>query len=209
MSTLFAYNRWSAHYDSTPNKTRDLEARAQQDLLGDRTFERALEWGCGTGKNTQWLAAHSKSVVALDFSEQMLQRARKKVSSEYVEFLQGDLDKPWPPFSDRFDLITFSLVLEHIENLEPVFARAAECLKPGGLVYMGELHPFKQYAGSKAGLEIEFESITPVCFVHHFSEYIKVAEEAGLRLLRLNEYYDECHSQTIPRILGIIFGRNN
>ena len=49
-----------------------------------------------------------------------------------------------------FDLVTFSLVLEHIEDLEPVLAKAANCMHSGATLYNGELHPYKQYAGSKA-----------------------------------------------------------
>jgi len=63
------------------------------------------------------------------------------------------MNENWDFTSETFDLIVCSLVLEHIENIEIIIKRISEHLKIESVVYIGELHPFKQYAGTKAKFE--------------------------------------------------------
>jgi len=53
MDVRNAYNIWAGQYDTNKNRTRDLEAVSLQQTLSDIQFDRCLEIGCGTGKNTQ------------------------------------------------------------------------------------------------------------------------------------------------------------
>jgi SAM-dependent methyltransferase len=55
-----------------------------------------LELGCGTGKNTGWLAEHARTVVGLDFSAGMLARARERVRAANVRFARHDVRQRWP-----------------------------------------------------------------------------------------------------------------
>jgi len=148
-TTQKLYDEWSATYDTVANPTRDLEKRACESLLGQHSFERVLELGGGTGKNTAWLAERSREVVSVDLSSEMQAVARKKVTAANVEFRIGDVTVAWN-FGNVFDLITCSLILEHVEDLRHIFSEAARVLIPGGRFYVCELHPFKQYKGSKA-----------------------------------------------------------
>ncbi|MCG6915215.1 class I SAM-dependent methyltransferase, partial [bacterium BMS3Abin03] len=150
MDTRKAYDDWSKQYDSNINKTRDLEAKALREILSEVDFNSCLEIGCGTGKNTEWLVTKAKRITAVDLSKEMLSKAREKINSDKVQFLQIDITKSWVFTKEKFDLVTFSLVLEHIENLDHIFNEAAKVLIPGGYIYIGELHPFKQYTGTKA-----------------------------------------------------------
>jgi len=56
MQTQRGYTIWAQTYDAVENKTRDLEQLAQQQLLKKHSWKTCLELGCGTGKNTNWLA---------------------------------------------------------------------------------------------------------------------------------------------------------
>ena len=135
MNTEQAYDRWAAQYDTNFNRTRDLEAFALRETVGKITADRCLEIGCGTGKNTEWLATHCAHVTAVDFSTEMLARAKEKVTSEHVRFHQTDIQQPWTFVDGLYDLVTFSLVLEHIADLDPVMLEVAHVLKPSGHVY--------------------------------------------------------------------------
>lgn len=205
MQTRDAYNQWAAQYDSNQNKTRDLEGISLRTVLASIPFAHCLEIGCGTGKNTVWLAQQAVRVTAVDFSEEMLAKAKEKITSSNVAFLQADITLPWQLESNRFDLVSFSLVLEHIEDLEPVFREATRVLQPGGSLYLGELHPFKQYTGSKARYETETGTQVLTCFTHHVSDYIQAAEQQGLQLSSLQEFFDENDRNSFPRILAIRF----
>ncbi len=205
MDTQQAYNLWASQYDNNQNKTRDLEGEALKQTLSSFYFGNVLEIGCGTGKNTEWLITKAKHVTAVDLSEEMLARAKVKVNSEQVEFIQADINQTWMFANQTFDLATCSLVLEHIENLEAVFQKVFAVLKPNGYCYVGELHPFKQYLGTKARFDTEAGRQIVDCYTHNISDFVKSAEAAGLALATLNEHFDDNSQAAIPRILTMVF----
>ena len=206
VDTRQAYNNWSEQYESNLNRTRDLEAIACRELLASIAPKHALEIGCGTGKNTLWLAGRAEKLTAVDLSEEMLARAREKMkSAANVEFIQGDITRTWPFLHASFDLVSFSLVLEHLESLEAVFENAASALLPGGYLYLGELPPFKQYSGSKARYETAEGVQVLTCFTHHLSDFTEAGRRHGLRPLIIREYFDENNRESLPRILALLF----
>lgn len=204
MNVSNAYNQWSSTYDSMVNRTRDMEGEAIRKMLSGLSVNTVLEWGCGTGKNTGFLASLGSSMTAIDFSEEMLQQAIKRHAGTGIEFRQGNIMAEWDVQNNHFDLISSSLILEHIEDLKPVFQKAARALKPGGYCYIGELHPYKQYNGTKARFENTDGTTTIVtCFNHHVSEFINAAKLAGLSLKAMEEWFDD-GSET-PRIIAFLF----
>jgi ubiquinone/menaquinone biosynthesis C-methylase UbiE len=204
MDTREAYNVWSLQYDTNENKTRDLEAQALRSTLANLSFYSCLEIGCGTGKNTEWLLTKARQITAVDLSEGMLLKAKEKINNNKVEFLQADITNAWNFTNQLYDLITFSLVLEHIENLDPIFNEVAQSLHPGGYVYIGELHPFKQYVGSKARFNTENGQQVLQCYNHNISDFIQTAKKHGLVLVEVNEHFDNNNRTEIPRILTIL-----
>lgn len=133
----------------------------------------------------------------------MLAKAKAKVKSDRVRFLQADINQPWIFGEGHFDLVTFSLVLEHIENLDPIFKEAAMTLKSGGHIYIGELHPFKQYTGSKARFDTALGQQVVHCFTHHLSDFTGLGQKHGLTLVAVNEYFDS-DREGVPRILVVV-----
>ena len=200
-----AYNRWSEIYDSNQNKTRDLEAFALRRILSGFKCSKILEIGCGTGKNTEWLINRCEMLVAVDFSEKMLQKAKEKLSQQKIQFAQADITKNWIFSNQTFQLITASLVLEHIEDLSHIFQQAYEKLEPNGFFYMGELHPFKQYQGSKAKFESRNGMQVLECFTHHISEFIIIALQNKFSVYHIEEFFDDENLNEAPRILSIVF----
>jgi ubiquinone/menaquinone biosynthesis C-methylase UbiE len=205
MNVRQAYNVWASQYDTNDNKTRDLEAKSLREILHAINVDRCLEIGCGTGKNTQWLVEKAKHVTAVDLSEEMLAKAKARINSDRVTFRQADLATEWVFAEGLYNLVVFSLVLEHIEHLEPVFEKVAHVLQPGGYMYIGELHPFKQYSGSKARFDTEAGTHIVSCFNHNVSDFIQAARNHGLTVINLNEYFDQDDRTSIPRILTILF----
>lgn len=204
MNVREAYNDWSAQYDTNENKTRDLEGVALREILADLSFGRVLEIGCGTGKNTAWLEARAKEVAAVDFSENMLAKAQSKITSDKVHFIQADVLGVWNFAEGRYDLVTFSLVLEHIEDLDVIFEKVAAVTHRGSYVYVGEFHPFKQYSGSKARFETKAGTEVLTCFDHHVSDFLDAAFRSNFELITLNEHFDNKDRTTLPRILSIL-----
>ncbi|WP_133576949.1 class I SAM-dependent DNA methyltransferase [Pedobacter metabolipauper] len=204
LNTKQAYNLWAAQYDTNANKTRDLEGMALKLSLASISFNNVLEIGCGTGKNTEWLIEKAVQITAVDLSDQMLARAKDKIGSNKVQFKQADITGRWKFRDGLYDLVTFSLILEHIENLDYVFNQASRSLSPGGYVYIGELHPFKQYNGTKARFDTDEGSQIVDCFNHNVSDFIHAGKKHGLSLVNLDEYFDDNDRSQIPRILTIL-----
>ncbi len=208
MSIQKAYNNWAASYDTIINKTRDLEAIAIKHILKNINSTSVLEIGCGTGKNTAWLATQTPLLIAADFSVEMLAKAKEKINLPHVSFVQMDITKPWHFAQNSFSLVTTSLVLEHIADLTFVFAEAYKVLQPNGFFYIGELHPFKQYRGSKARFETENGTFVLECFTHHISNFFSAAQSMGFSCHQLNEWFDDDDKNNTPRILTMLFKKN-
>ena len=205
MSTQKLYDQWSATYDDVDNKTRDLEKRACENVLSDIAFANVLELGGGTGKNTSWIAGRAERVMSIDFSNEMQAVARAKVQNENVEFRIADVREPWSSVGLVPDLITCSLILEHVENLNFIFEQACGTLTSGGHFYICELHPFKQYEGSKARFETEAGVQVTECFQHHVTDYTNAALANGFSIQRIDEWFDEDDRTNIPRLISFVF----
>jgi ubiquinone/menaquinone biosynthesis C-methylase UbiE len=204
MDVKNAYKNWADQYDTNQNKTRDLEAIALKETLVDFQFDNCLEIGCGTGKNTSWLLTKVKHITAIDLSMEMLARAKEKINANHVDFIQSDITKEWNFSNKPFDLVTYSLVLEHIENLNDIFCKTASAIIPNGYVYIGELHPFKQYTGTKARFDSEEGQQIVNCFNHNISDFIQSALQNNFEIVNINEHFDNNDRSIIPRILTIL-----
>ncbi len=208
MNVKEAYKDWSIKYDTNENKTRDLEGVALRSILSTINFNTVLEFGCGTGKNTIWLKENAQKIIAADFSEEMIAKAKEKIQAPHVTFTIADINKPWDFSHQKFDLVSFSLVLEHIENLEPVFEKINQTTNEKAFVYIGELHPFKQYTGSKARFMTEAGEQVVTCFTHNISAFIAAAKKNDFKLFLLEEWFDNNDKTQIPRILTLLFQKN-
>ncbi|MEP7001827.1 MAG: class I SAM-dependent methyltransferase, partial [bacterium] len=91
-----AYDRWAAQYDDNHNLTRDLDAVVVRRAPLHVSGRDVLELGCGTGKNTIWLASKARALVAMDFSSGMLDAARRRAQAANTRFVQHDVRETWP-----------------------------------------------------------------------------------------------------------------
>lgn len=205
MNVQSAYKAWSEVYDTNENKTRDLEGVSVIETLSNIHFENCLEIGCGTGKNTVWLASKAQQVTAVDLTAEMVEKAKLKVQSPNVNFVIADILEAWNFAPHPYDLATFSLVLEHIENLVPIFEKLKTAIKDNGYVYISELHPFKQYAGSKARFDLGNGEQFLDCFIHHVSDFTHIASMHGFKIVIIKEYFDDNDKSNIPRLLTLLF----
>jgi demethylmenaquinone methyltransferase/2-methoxy-6-polyprenyl-1,4-benzoquinol methylase len=108
--------------------------------------DRVLDACCGTGDLALEAQRQGGQVVGLDFSERMLERARRK--SGTIEWLQGDLLAL--PFADgSFDAATVGFGVRNVADLELGVRELRRVLRPGGRVAVleitqprGRLKPF-------------------------------------------------------------------
>ncbi len=205
MNVRDAYTNWSTTYDSDRNLTRDLDAIVTREILEPVPCQTILEMGCGTGKNTVFLASRAERVIALDFSEGMLAQARSKVTMQRVAFAIADFTAPLPLRADAVDLVTCNLVLEHIANLDAVFDQVQRVLKRGGHFLICELHPFRQYQGTVAKFARAQDTIEIPAFVHHLSDFTNAALTQNLTMLHLQEWWHQADANKPPRLVSFLW----
>jgi demethylmenaquinone methyltransferase/2-methoxy-6-polyprenyl-1,4-benzoquinol methylase len=101
-----------------------------------RPGDRVLDAACGTGDLALEAARRGARVTGLDFSERMLDRARRK--STAVEWVRGDVLAL--PFEDgAFDVVTIGFGVRNVSDLEAGLRELARVLRPGGRIAVLEL----------------------------------------------------------------------
>ena len=98
--------------------------------------DRVLDACCGTGDLAVEAERHGGRVVGLDFSERMLERARRK--SGAIEWVQGDaLALPFD--TGGFDAATVGFGVRNLAVLEGGHRELARVLRPGGKLAILEI----------------------------------------------------------------------
>jgi demethylmenaquinone methyltransferase/2-methoxy-6-polyprenyl-1,4-benzoquinol methylase len=94
-----------------------------------RPGDRVLDACCGTGDLAVAARRAGGDVTGLDFSERMLERARRKAPD--IRWVAGDLLAL--PFEDSsFDAATVGFGVRNVEDLEAGLRELARVLRPGG-----------------------------------------------------------------------------
>jgi len=98
--------------------------------------DRVLDGACGTGDLAIIAAKAGAAVTGLDFSERMLDRARRK--SQDVVWVRGDLLAL--PFSDEsFDAATVGFGVRNVADLPAAIAELRRVLRPEGRLAILEI----------------------------------------------------------------------
>ncbi|WP_421378470.1 class I SAM-dependent methyltransferase [Bacillus salacetis] len=132
----FIYKIWSPFYDLFFNRGLFLSARkkvfAEIDLPEG---SRVLFVGTGTGADIEFFDDRTLEITAIDYSSDMLQKARDKFRDSNVEFLQMDAqDLDFPHGS--FDFIVCSLVLSVVPNPLACLQETHRVLRNGGTIFV-------------------------------------------------------------------------
>jgi malonyl-CoA O-methyltransferase len=184
------YDRWAAVYDHDGNPLTALDDRVVPPLLGDVRGLSVLELACGTGRHTIRLADAGARVTAVDFSRGMLAEAKKRLGTREVVLVEADLVQPLPFPDAAFDRVLCCLALEHLRDLDPLFAEVRRVLRDGGAFVCSDMHPAMRLRGNQAnfddpkdGTEVRLEG-----WEHPVSSYVMAAIGAGLRIDRVEEH---------------------
>ena len=147
---------------------------------GIRAGQSVLELGCGTGSVTKLLLTTGAEVTAVDGSEHMLARARRRAPN--ATFVRSTLESFEP--HGAFDVVLFAFVLHELPGaLRPqVIRAAARALKPGGRIAILD-HAVPRGRGFAHGwrkILMHFEPPSVVDCIEH--GYARELEAEGLRV---------------------------
>ncbi len=150
---------------------------------------RALDLGCGTGTNSIYLAQHSLSVVAVDFSPKAIAIARDKArrAGVAIEFHVADvtrLDFLREPFDYVLDLGCFHAIDE--TGRARYAEQLARLTRPGSVFMLYAFSPRPADAPSH-GVQLRSAGVTPEqaqqTFASHFiAERIERGADRGARV---------------------------
>jgi len=121
------------------------ERPATISLLPDVKGKKVLDAGCAAGWYTKWLLEKGASVIAVDFSPNMIEMTKKRVGNK-AEILRADLNEPLNFIEDEsIDVVLSSLVLHYIKNWDVVMSEFNRILKKGGQLIFSVHHPFMDF----------------------------------------------------------------
>lgn len=134
-SVKTSYARWAPVYDKTFGQATKAGRKHAVDYINSRPGN-VLEVGVGTGLSLPHYHP-ALSVTGIDFSGEMLEKARKRVDESKLDHVKElrqmdarDLDFP----DNHFDTVTAMHIVSVVPEPERVMSEIARVCKPGGKV---------------------------------------------------------------------------
>lgn len=120
-----------------------------KEMLPEFKDKRVLDLGCGYGWHCMYAEQQgAKYVLGIDQSEKMINEARRRNSSDNIEYHIADIEKyEYPPAS--FDIVISSLALHYIKDLTPVFGKISRTLVRKGIFVFTIEHPIFTAQGTQ------------------------------------------------------------
>ena len=187
---------------------RVLVAPAQMRLLALTLGERVLEVACGNGQFAREMARTGAIVVASDFSEKFVERARRHTDAEGIENVEfhvadaTDEAQLRALSAEPFDAAVCTMAMMDMAELAPMLCAIRSVLRPGGRFVFSVTHPCFQNEGARMFVERE-DRDGEVVTVHglRISKYLTPEAHRGLGIIGQPEphYYFE-------RPLSVLFG---
>ncbi|MEX2218255.1 MAG: class I SAM-dependent methyltransferase [Phycisphaerales bacterium] len=203
--TREGYDLWASCYDGDANPLVILEEGHVMAALGEPggvAGLRVADVGCGTGRHAARLARAGARVTAVDFSMEMLARAREKPGAEGVRFVEHDLRRPLPLGDASFDRVLCCLVLDHIADLGLLFGELGRICTCDGFVLVTVMHPAMMLKGVQARFTAPGspEKVRVESVANQISDYVMAAVRAGLTIEAMREHAaDDALAHRAPR----------
>jgi ubiquinone/menaquinone biosynthesis C-methylase UbiE len=128
------------------------EAARVIDVLGLPSGSRVLDVPCGQGRHAHLLAEAGFDVDGLDYSPDLLRRARKRGTGKQLRYTRGDMRALPARWTSRFDAVinlftSFGFFVDPSDDRR-VLGEFARVLKPGGVLLW--------HGGSRDGVMARF-----------------------------------------------------
>jgi len=129
-----SFDRTAADYDRLGDLSENDGIRSWLVNVLPPAGGRALDLGCGAGRDAVLLAERFAHVDAIDLSLPMIEIARAKRSRPNVAYRQADLLEATG--SGEYDLVLSVMTLHHVPDLRAALAHIKGLLAPGGRIVL-------------------------------------------------------------------------
>jgi SAM-dependent methyltransferase len=185
-----AYALWADGYPPSPhNPLMRAEQAVMAPIIHAMSPQRALDAGTGSGRYLELLAATgARLVIGVDLSLAMLTaRPRSAERAPGAARVCGDVRRL--PFADAsFDLISSSLMVGDVEDLDGWVSEAARVLAPGGHLVYSDFHPSWATRRWRRTFETgDGRSFEVAYFPHTLAEHVTVLEGRSLDIRAVRE----------------------
>lgn len=162
--------------------------RTLKKILSKHKKLKILDYGCGVGTISLYLASLGHDVIGLDVSKNAIKMARASAKSLKIKnakfFILNKLD--CNKMKKAFDLVLMIEVIEHVPNDKKVMKEVSNYLKKNG--YLILTTPSIEAPLYKLGLLKSFDNR-----VGHIRRYtqlnlIQLIEEAGIKTIKLSTH---------------------
>ena len=161
-------------------KDSELCKRIYEKLNGVGTI---LDVGCDAGNLVTCLAKKTKKkVVGLDVSPDGFNKAKRKAKrggvSSMISCVRGDAHKISNIFDERFDAVTLTYTLHHLNKPELALKEIWKIIKPKGMILIADL--ILEKGKEKKG-----------CYQYTSKELYKMVKNAGYKKLSAEQIEED------------------
>lgn len=180
VGVVAGYDLWAADYDALDNPLVALASYAIAERAPRLAGVRVIELGCGTGRHAApILGAGAASYLGVDVSAGMLARARARPLDARARWLNAPIEDVDAARCGSFDVVLFSLVLEHMASLDGAFRAARAVAAQPATLRAFELHPALHARGTRAHFRAGDRELALPSYAHDEAELAAALAGAG------------------------------
>ena len=138
------YDEFAEEYVAMRRNMFDIKINAEFPVmlrfLGDIRRKKLLDLGCGFGDYVRAYSEKGAIIAAVDNSRKLIEHALE-LNIPNTRFIIHDISRRLPFEDSSFDIITSSLVFEHIKDLKSLFKECHRVLKNKGVLVFSITNP--------------------------------------------------------------------
>lgn len=145
MNTIYDDKQFFEAYAHMPRSRQGLAGAGEwhqlKHLFPNLAGKSVLDLGCGYGWHCKYaVECGASDVLGIDSSKKMIEEAGKLNADPKIRYeVCGAENYDYPP--NAFDCVISNLVLHYLENLEDIYRKVHQTLKPGGIFLFNIEHP--------------------------------------------------------------------
>lgn len=145
MSEIYDNELFFSEYRKMERSIKGLKGAGEwhqlKDLIPPLKGKKVLDLGSGYGWHSKYaIECGASSVLAIDISEKMLEKAKEINASPYIEYRHCSIEEYEYP-REMWDFVISNLALHYVDNISDIFQKVYKTLMPSGIFLFNIEHP--------------------------------------------------------------------